>query len=496
MPKPSDTLFQLIKRMTPSEKRYFRQHYDRGKTQHSLLYDFLNTQEVYDEAAVKEHFKKTKLGRNLKVYKRQLLHRLMKSLNSSWQTSDIYTKVSKAIFELRILESKGLYTEAESRIARLKRLCDEHDLLSLKLQIIDLQVKLIGVQKKQNIAQGYGLSGKLTTLFEEFRGTMDEFQVNVRRRELTFELKVLSGYRDQQAKDRISEILVEPCFQPESIQRLNEQNQIRCFGVLATAELSMGKLEEAKVQFERCLGLLRREDKIDPVRDLQSYVAVAINYALACNLTGEYHKVEEILSPLFSLIRNKPELKSYRSSLLIQQMAAYLGLNLFEAIEQMGTMLHKHYLDSKQHNETTFSLLSLHCFCHLISENYEASKALAKIYRKQNQETHYIKDFSIDCCLCIAGFESGDWESASAIASNRLSTISDKGSQAYILLDGISAAILALENGRTYNWAGLAKQLGDVPNLYAPIRFEVWVISKSRGESFMRSWIAASSTKR
>mgnify|MGYP000023314336 CR=1 FL=1 len=58
--KPSNELFQLIKSLTKSEKRYFKlsSSLQSGEKNYMKLFDIIEIQDEYDEPAIKQKFKK------------------------------------------------------------------------------------------------------------------------------------------------------------------------------------------------------------------------------------------------------------------------------------------------------------------------------------------------------------------------------------------------------------------------------------------------------
>ena len=105
---PTSNLFELIKAMSASEKRYYKRHYASEKNLTTDLFDFINKLEVYDEGEVKSHFKNTKLSKNLKVYKVQLTDVLLKSLVSYYAKKSAKSKIRQGLEEIDLLLEKQL----------------------------------------------------------------------------------------------------------------------------------------------------------------------------------------------------------------------------------------------------------------------------------------------------------------------------------------------------------------------------------------------------
>ena len=138
---PTDNLFQLIKAMSASEKRYFKRHYSSDKSLTTELFDFINSQDGYDEARVKKHFKLSKLSKNLKVYKVQLTDLLLKSLTSYHNKKKIRSKIRIGLEEVEILMDKQLFELAYNKLAKIKQLCLKYEEFSYLPPVLVLEVQ-------------------------------------------------------------------------------------------------------------------------------------------------------------------------------------------------------------------------------------------------------------------------------------------------------------------------------------------------------------------
>ena len=80
--KPSNQLFDLIQSLTPDEEFHFNNSssIQQGEKNYIKLYNFLKSQEEYDEEEVKNHFKNEVFIQHLASEKNQLLHHVLKSL--------------------------------------------------------------------------------------------------------------------------------------------------------------------------------------------------------------------------------------------------------------------------------------------------------------------------------------------------------------------------------------------------------------------------------
>ncbi len=142
MKVPTDNIYQLIQSMTASEKRYFKRHYASEKNLTTDLFDFINSMDEYEEESVKRHFANSKLAKNLKVYKVQLMELLLKSLTSYHNKKSIRSKIRMGLEEVEILMDKQLHSMALSRLRKIKDLCLKHEELEYIFAITYFEIFL------------------------------------------------------------------------------------------------------------------------------------------------------------------------------------------------------------------------------------------------------------------------------------------------------------------------------------------------------------------
>jgi len=94
---------------------------------------------TYDEDEVKKHFKKSKLSKNLKVYKIMLTELLLKSLSSFRYKKSINSLIRQNLEEVEILTEKKLYPLAIKKLQKTKQICLEHEEFDKLVSIIDLE---------------------------------------------------------------------------------------------------------------------------------------------------------------------------------------------------------------------------------------------------------------------------------------------------------------------------------------------------------------------
>lgn len=127
---PSDQLFRLIRSLDPSEKGYFKKFAKSyGRSQNYLmLFDAIDAQDTYDEAALIKKFRKETFTRQFSVAKSYLWDLILRSQRQYRAESSKFIQLNTLMENGEILFEKGLYEEglkAWDKAAKLAETFDE-----------------------------------------------------------------------------------------------------------------------------------------------------------------------------------------------------------------------------------------------------------------------------------------------------------------------------------------------------------------------------------
>ncbi len=150
MPKQkSDVLFQLIKSLSGSEKRYCKlQMRQFGEDQKILrLFDGIDRQPYFDEDALLQKDKMIS-PRQLSNLKAHLYDKIMHAMRSYYMKKNKDIQIRAYLDHAQILFDRGLYQQCLKSLKRAKRLALISDNLELRLEILRLE-KIV-------VAQGIG----------------------------------------------------------------------------------------------------------------------------------------------------------------------------------------------------------------------------------------------------------------------------------------------------------------------------------------------------
>ena len=157
-----DRLFVLIKSLNQGEKVYFskysRVHHAKEKPDYLHLFEFIDTQEEYDEKAIKKHFKKEKFIQQLPRKKTQLKEKIMESLTIFHADRTVEASLRKQMVLLPVLyekasQHKDLIKDYEKQIKDIKKTAEKHECFSVLIELFEwewLLLRFIDNNKGEN----------------------------------------------------------------------------------------------------------------------------------------------------------------------------------------------------------------------------------------------------------------------------------------------------------------------------------------------------------
>lgn len=143
--KPSGELFNLIKSLTKSEKRFFKlsSSLQTGDKNYLKIFDAIDEQNEYDEPQLKDLFKEEKFIKHFPSEKNHLYKLILKSLRSYYSDNSISSILQQEIKNIEILYRKTLYEECEKFLHRAKKLAIEHEKFYYHFELLGIEKMLL-----------------------------------------------------------------------------------------------------------------------------------------------------------------------------------------------------------------------------------------------------------------------------------------------------------------------------------------------------------------
>lgn len=127
--KPSTELFDLVKSLSKSEKRFFKlsSSLQSGEKNYLKIFDVIDKQRTYDEEAIKDQFKNETFIKHFPSEKNHLYKLILKSLRSYHSDNSVSSMLKQEIKNIEILYKKALFKECNKFLARAKKIAIERE---------------------------------------------------------------------------------------------------------------------------------------------------------------------------------------------------------------------------------------------------------------------------------------------------------------------------------------------------------------------------------
>ncbi|MBI1836618.1 MAG: hypothetical protein HYR91_05070 [Flavobacteriia bacterium] len=144
--KVKESLFELIKSLSKSEKRYFKllasRHTIGEENNYVILFDFIEKQLEYDENLIFEKFKGEPFLNKFSITKKRLYDHILNALDSFHNTTSIESQLYKMIHSADILYDKSLYEQSKTILRSAEKLAEKKNLFNVLLIIKNKQKKI------------------------------------------------------------------------------------------------------------------------------------------------------------------------------------------------------------------------------------------------------------------------------------------------------------------------------------------------------------------
>ena len=210
--KVSTHLFDLIKSLNKSEKRYFKvfssRHTIGEENSYIRLFDFIDRMDTYQEDLIFMHFKGQALLNKFSITKARLYDNILKSLDTFYASSSHDAQIFRAIHSADILYNKGLYKQSERVLNSAEKQAKKHGNYNLLLEIKEKQKRLIENDMYRDIK-----ADQITKMLEEERSIIKDIETyhqlwhvkSLLFQEINFNGKI----RDDEGKEKLKELLAQ-----------------------------------------------------------------------------------------------------------------------------------------------------------------------------------------------------------------------------------------------------------------------------------------------
>lgn len=140
--KVTDDLFQLIKSLTQSEKRFFKvyaslHHIKGDDNKYFKLFNAIDKQKTYDEELIRDKFRNEKFLKQLFVVKNYLYHTILKSLRVYNSEKSKQNELIDILKDVQALYDKSLFKQCRKFLSKAKKIAYDYEIQSQILAVLD-----------------------------------------------------------------------------------------------------------------------------------------------------------------------------------------------------------------------------------------------------------------------------------------------------------------------------------------------------------------------
>jgi hypothetical protein len=358
---PQSDLFDLIKSLSPSEKRYFKVYAaatgGKETAGYMKLFNFLEKMPVYDEAAIKKKFKHERFIRQLSVLKNYLHDIILRNLLHSSREYRPVADLQIQLCAVQLLYEKGLHKNCLKLIKKLKDTAWQLEEFGTLDKLYDWEGRIL--LNEANIP-------------DAIKKAQEQIEiVKIRQTDLEYKLKSLEVY------DFIN--------RGDFTDRGGKQKTQKMYTALnkkQPAEIQIGNL--GKYYYHTALKILskklmKNEDQIfhatEAIRQLERnkqfleanlrlYITVMYNYSIALTDLGKFSELLRFVKQKRQLIHQLNEDRhreiKHEGEVLLLNIEIVLYINrALATLPRDGVAIAKCYINESRSYSNAFHILEL-----------------------------------------------------------------------------------------------------------------------------------------
>jgi hypothetical protein len=329
--KQQDKLFLLIKSLTKAEKRQFKLYaskYSKEESNYQKLFDAIDEQADYDEAAIKEEYKKEKFVKQLTVTKNYLYNLILECLRVNHNDISVETTLKDQLRDVEVLYSKALYSQCYPILTKAKALAQKNEKFTSLLEALEWEQRV-----KMREADTKEFESHLSQAHDEELGIMDDLRNRLEFKFLARKMLALSRriWVANTEDDLVpfNEIMNHPLFSDPG----NAKSFMSLFDFYNSYALYYRVKDESQLVYEyrkRGVDLMDSNPEYREAHPESHFVAVN-NLVYACINIGRYREALELLPRMYAINAPFEDLQNLiHSSARNLELAIYFHLGEFQ----------------------------------------------------------------------------------------------------------------------------------------------------------------------
>lgn len=385
--KPSNELFNLIKSLTKSEKRFFKLNssLQAGDKNYLKIFDYIERQPRYDEDELKDAFKDEIFIKHLPSEKNHLYKLILKSLRAYYAEQSVSAILKQEIKNVEILYRKALYKECGKFVKRAKKLAREFEKFYYWFELISWEKKLLEeayeegvfdhnldelieeerlvIEKLRNLAEYHILYSKINYIFrsggftrnEHERQIVDEIAdyhlikgkntaISTRATTICYYIKGLCAASKRDYEDALINFKKSKMVMDSNakIKTDLETRYISTIGFILQCYIDTNEFEKARHSIEEIKGLSKGKGFSSIDSEVRIFNASYIGELQLFNRKGEFHKANLLLEPIEEQLDKFDDKITKEKQLLFTYNLAYTAFGMEDyrgALRRINTVL-------------------------------------------------------------------------------------------------------------------------------------------------------------
>ena len=302
--KPSTELFDLIKSLSKSEKRFFKlsSSLQSGDKNYLKIFDLIEKQKSYDEEEIKKAFKNEVFIHHFPSEKNHLYKLILKSLRNFHADNSVSSVLRQEIKNIEILHKKALYKECNKFVNRAKKLAIAHEKFYYLFELISWEKLLL-----EEAFEAGKFDKNLDDLLREETEVIEKLrnlaEYHILYSKINYVFRRGGFARNAEEKGIVSEIANNHLIKGKNTA-LSTRAATICYYIKGLCASTNRNYKESFQYFLKVKSILDKNPIIKS--DLAKRYVRTLNHLLYCYIDDkDYPKAEEIITLLKLLAKEK-----------------------------------------------------------------------------------------------------------------------------------------------------------------------------------------------
>ena len=327
--KQTDQLFQLIKSLNSSEKRFFKiyssRHVIGEQNNYIALFDAIDAQKNYDEKKIVSKFKNEKFAKRISVAKSYLYDLILRGMNQYHSQKNVNNQVLELLRRISFLFDKNLYEQANKHIRKAKKMALEYELLSIYPEIVKWEKMVWDNQfyAGKKFSEIQSLKKEEKDILQKLDNINEYWMLNT---QLYYQYNLRGIVRNEKDLKKIENVLQSPLMKMKG-SSLSYQAEYLRNKIYSTYYFVLRDFEKCYTYIRNLLELMESRPKIVDKKPME-YVQSVNNLLNMTSVLGKTEETEVQLQKLRTMMEEEKYQKSKNLQVKLFESFYYHTINL------------------------------------------------------------------------------------------------------------------------------------------------------------------------